>query len=92
MGIPELFQTNEIQSGIKRVRVKFSGGERKPEDVVIGPGTTSAELLDALEMDKSDFLVGKGTADSIFAKEEPLYPAIADGENLYITPTVEAGE
>ena len=43
----ELLNT-EQQTGLKRILVKFAGGSRQPQEVFIGAGTTTADLLKEL--------------------------------------------
>jgi hypothetical protein len=89
------FQANEqqedSQSGLKRILVKFVGGTRQPQEVFIGPGTTTSDLLTQLKLDKRGFFISKGTADSTFGIDENLYPALRDGDLVYVSSQVDAG-
>jgi hypothetical protein len=78
--------------GLKRILVKFVGGTREPQEVHIGPGTTAADLLRELRLDKNGFFVSKGAADSIFGADESLYPSLEDGGLVYVSSRVDAGQ
>jgi hypothetical protein len=77
--------------GVKRVLVKFSGGTRPPQETLIGPGTTSKELLRHLGLSAKDFNLSKGSADSTYGLDEPIYPDLVDGDLLFVTSRVDAG-
>lgn len=81
----------EQQEGMKRILIKFVGGTRQPQEVFIGPGTTAADLLIELSLDKKGFYVSKGTADTTFGIDETLYPSLKDGDLLYVSSQVDAG-
>jgi hypothetical protein len=88
-------QTNEQQTdvlpGLKRILVKFVGGTRLPQEVFLGPGTTTSDLLAQLRLDRTGFFVSKGTADSTFGLDETLYPSLRDGDLVYVSSHVDAG-
>jgi len=77
---------------LKRILVKFVGGTRDPQEVFIGPGTTTADLLRELSLDANGFFVSKGTADTMFGADESLYPQLEDGGLIYVSSRVDAGE
>ncbi len=84
--------TEQQQQGLKRVLVKFVGGTRPPQEVFLGPGTTTSDLLAQLKLDRKGFFVSKGTADSTFGIDENLYPALRDGDLVYVSSHVDAGQ
>lgn len=77
---------------LKRILIKFVGGTRDPQEVFIGPGTTTADLLTELKLDTNGFFVSKGTADSVFGADEILYPLLEDGGLIYVSSRVDAGQ
>ena len=79
------------EQGLKRILVKFVGGTRDPQEVFIGPGTTTADLLRELKLDTNGFFVSKGTADTMFGADESLYPLLEDGGLIYVSSRVDAG-
>jgi len=90
MQFTDTYPRDEFQDG-KRVLVKFSGGTKPAQDVVIGPGTNASDLFNHLGLKGNEFLLSKGTTDTVFGADEALYPQISDGESLYATTSVEAG-
>lgn len=85
-------QYSDFQQGLKRILVKFAGGTRQPQEVLIGPGTTTSDLLNELKLDRNGFFVSKGTADSTFGIDETLYPLLRDGDLVYVSSHVDAGQ
>ena len=81
----------DTEQGLKRVLVKFVGGTRDPQEVFIGPGTTASDLLRELKLDANGFFISKGTADTMFGKDETLYPSLEDGGLVYVSSRVDAG-
>ena len=84
-------QEQDVEPGLKRILVKFVGGTRPPQEVFLGPGTTSADLLAQLKLDSTGFFISKGTADSTFGIDENLYPSLRDGDLVYVSSHVDAG-
>jgi hypothetical protein len=80
-----------IEPGIKRILVKFSGGMRPPQEALIGPGTTAEELLGHLKLSARDYNLSAGTGDSTFGMTEVIYPQVQDGDLLFVTSRVDAG-
>ncbi len=80
-----------LQPGMKRILIKFAGGLKPPQEVMIGPGTNSFDLLNQLGLDGTGYQLSKGTPDSTFGTDEILYPNINDGDLLYVTSMVDAG-
>jgi hypothetical protein len=85
-------QDQDAEQGLKRVLVKFVGGTRDPQEVFIGPGTTTADLLRELKLDTNGFCASKGTADTMFGMDETLYPLVEDGGLVYVSSRVDAGK
>ena len=85
-------QTTEQQEGMKRILVKFVGGGREPQEVFIGPGTTTSDLLRELGLDSANYFISKGTAETTFGPDEILYPSLSDGDLLYVSSMVDAGK
>lgn len=71
--------------------VKFPGSSKNPIQLLVPPGATASELLQHLGLKPGDFIVSKGSADTVFGKDEPLHPALSDGDCLYVTSAVDAG-
>ncbi|MHA2069252.1 MAG: hypothetical protein ACXABY_33245 [Candidatus Thorarchaeota archaeon] len=80
----------EIQAGAKLVTVKFASGLRAPETITVLPGTTATEVLTNLGLG-TEFQLSKGTPDSVFALDEPIYPHLKDGDLLFASSRVDAG-
>ena len=83
---------NRNTGELKRILVKFVGGTKDPQEVFIGPGTTTADLLRELNLDTNGFFVSKGTADTMFGAGESLYPVLEDGGLIYVSSRVDAGQ
>lgn len=88
---PPAIHPEVIQRGIKRSLIKFSGGTRAPQEALIGPGTTTTDLMSHLGLSANDFSLSRGTGDSTFGMKETLYDKITDGDLLFITSRVDAG-
>ena len=86
-----LMQVNENQDGIKKALVKFSGGIKEPQEVLLGPGTCSMDLLEHLGLNKSDYHLSKGSSDTVFGDDEILYSRVNNGDCLFVTSKVDAG-
>jgi hypothetical protein len=89
-----LFVVPHIQAcaeGLKRILVKFVGGTKPPQEVFIGPGTKTSDLLKELGLDRKGFIISRGTEDSTFGVEEVLYPSLEDGDLVYVSSHVDAG-
>ena len=84
-------QPTDVQPGLKRILVKFVGGTRPAQEVFLGPGTTSSDVLGQLKLDRRGFFISKGTADSTFGLDENLYPSLRDGDLVYVSSHVDAG-
>ena len=83
---------NRNTEELKRILIKFVGGEKEPQEVFIGPGTTTADLLRELNLDTNGFFVSKGTEDTTFGVDEALYPQLEDGGLVYVASQVTAGQ
>jgi hypothetical protein len=84
-------QNTEQEQGLKRILVKFVGGFKEPQEVYIGPGTTASDLLKELKLDTKGFFLNKGTNDTTFGVDEALYPSLDDGDLVYVSSHIEAG-
>jgi hypothetical protein len=84
-------QPSDVQPGLKRILVKFVGGTRPPQEVFLGPGSTSSDVLGQLKLDRRGFFISKGPADSTFGLDENLYPSLLDGDMVYVSSHVDAG-
>jgi len=80
------------EQGLKRILVKFVGGEKEPQEVFIAPGTTTADLLRELDLDTNSYSVDRGQADTMFGADESLYPLLEDGGLIYVSSRVDAGQ
>jgi hypothetical protein len=83
---------NRNTEELKRILIKFVGGAKDPQEVFIGPGTTTADLLRELNLDTNGFFVSKGTEDTTFGVDEALYPQLEDGGLVYVASQVTAGQ
>jgi hypothetical protein len=84
--------STERRQGTKRILVKFVGGRREPQEVFVGSGTTTSDLLSELGLDSTSYFISKGTAETTFGPDEILYPLLADGDLLYVSSMVDAGK
>jgi hypothetical protein len=75
----------------KRALIKFSGGARQPQEIIVGPGTTASDLLKHLKMKPNDFVVSLGSPDTVFGRSENLFKTIHDGDQLFVSSKVDAG-
>ncbi len=75
----------------KRVLVKFPGGARAPQQVLVQPKATASDLLQHLGLDTRHFVISKGSADTVFGGDEDLHSSLSDGDHLYVTSHVDAG-
>jgi hypothetical protein len=83
-------ETKALQTD-KRALIKFSGGGRQPIEIVVGPGTTTSDLLKHLKLKPNDFIVSLGTPDTVFGHRENVFKAIHDGDQLFVSSKVDAG-
>jgi hypothetical protein len=83
---------NRNTEELKRILIKFVGGAKDPQEVFIGPGTTTADLLRELNLDTNGFFVSKGTEDTTFGVDEAIYPQLEDGGLVYVASQVTAGQ
>ncbi len=90
----ELQNTEHYQDspqGTKRILIKFVGGTKPPQEVLIRPGTTTTDLLKELGLDSRGYFISKGSPDSTFGVDEALYPLLQDGDLIYVSSHVDAG-
>lgn len=92
MEVVETRQRGEYQPGTKKVFVKFAGRTRQPQEVFVGPGTSASELLEHLGLRGNEFQISKGTPGTVFGRDEIVYPQIEDGDLIYCTSIVDAGD
>ena len=81
----------EYQDGTKRILVKFVGGTKPPQEAFITPGTTTSDLLRELGLDNKGFLLSKGSNETTFGIDEVLFPVLEDGDLIYASSHVDAG-
>jgi hypothetical protein len=79
-----------LEQGVKRVLIKFPGGMRPPQQALVGPGSTTQDLLNHLGLSR-DYALSAGTGDTTFGLSEIIYPLISDGDLLFATSRVDAG-
>ena len=60
----EVIEPEIIDPDAKRILVKFSGGMKPPQQVLVGPGTTAQDLLRHLGLSARDYNLSSGTGDS----------------------------
>jgi len=73
----------------KQFVVKFANGNRGEMCEAI-PGLTVRELFQTLNL-TDDYVLSKGDTQQTFNLNDPLYPAIEDGDVLYISAQVKVG-
>lgn len=78
------------QENAKLVTVKAASSNMAPTTLTIAPGITAGEALRRLGLGP-DYQLSKGTPDTVFGQDEPLYPGIQDGDLLFVTSRVDAG-
>ena len=81
----------ETNNGNKRCLIKFVGGERKPTEIMIGPGTNTSDILKKLGLKPNDYMLSNGSMDSVYGADENIYPLISEGGLLYVGSRAEAG-
>ena len=74
----------------KTIVVKIAGAG-EPREAVIHPGTTTSDLLDSLNLDRS-FLVTKDPASEPFGLDENIFAQLDDGQKIYAAPAMEVGQ
>ncbi len=84
----EIVQGNAPHAG-KLVSIKAAGGGHT-SSAFITPGTTAADILTRLGL-TNEFQISRGTPDSVFGHDEPVYGQIRDGDLLFVTSRVDAG-
>ena len=68
-----------------------NGGEvRILQTVLITPGTTSQDICDQIGLDSTEYMLGT-LANKQFAPFDVVYPFVAPGDKLYMTPRAKAG-
>ncbi len=92
MELQKTEQQQDLQEGLKRILVKFVAGEKPPQEVFIGPGTTATDLFIELGLDKTRFVISRGTVDTTFGVDEVLYPSLQDGDLVYVSSHIDAGD
>ncbi len=92
MNLSRMDNFTDYSPGLKRAVVKFTGGRRAPQEVLVCPDTIVADLLMDIGFSTTGFLLSKGTGDTVFGKDETLYPRIGDGDVIYCTANVDAGQ
>ncbi|MDD5491195.1 MAG: hypothetical protein PHV60_00745 [bacterium] len=74
----------------KHIVVKVSGA-REPLDVTIHPGTTAAEVLQALGLPAS-VLLTRDPAGQPFGADEVVFESLEEGAKVYAAPPMEVGK
>lgn len=74
----------------KNVVVKVAGAA-EPHEAKIHPGTTAADLLEALGLARN-LLLTQDPAGTPFGADESLFDKVADGQKLYAVPPMEVGK
>ena len=73
------------------VAAAANGGEvRILQTVLITPGTTSQDICDQIGLDSTEYILGT-LAQRQFAPFDVVYPFVAPGDKLYVTPRAKAG-
>jgi hypothetical protein len=75
----------------KTALVKFSGGNREPAEVIIGPGTMTLDLLNHLGMDNKDYSVSHNSSNKYLGPNDMLFEEIQNGDLLFVTSKADAG-
>jgi len=74
----------------KHIVVKVAGAA-EPREATIHPGTTAADLLEALGLGRN-LLLTQDPAGTPFGADESLWDKTADGAKLYAVPPMEVGK
>lgn len=85
-------QGQMVPYGPKRVLVKFHAGTRPPQEVLVSQETTTRDLLNALTLAPEHFVIYRDSLDTTFGVEEELYPQMIDGDLVFASTKVDAGE
>ncbi len=86
-----MYQSDNSQPGEKRVLVKFAGTNKQPVPISVGPGVNSLELLRHFGLLGNDYEVLDKSGHKVYGDYETLYPQVRDGELIYVSPHVDAG-
>lgn len=79
-----------LEQGLKRVLIKFSAGLKPPQQALIGPGTTTYDLLRHMRL-SNDYVFSTGPGIPAFGMNEVLYPIVNDGDLLFATSLTDSG-
>jgi hypothetical protein len=74
----------------KRLAIKFPGGTRHTETVIITPGTTTRELLKELNLGPG-FEVSDARNEAFYRPDEVIFARVSDGDLLHVSAMVDAG-
>jgi hypothetical protein len=74
---------------MKNAAVRIAGFTREPQNLIIQPGTTAAEILNQLGLE--GYLLSAKGANTYFGDDETIYSQIVDGDLLYATTAAEVG-
>ncbi len=87
----EILDNTRVPSMGTEVDVKHVGGGSAPIRRVVRPGIRTFELLREWGLN-DDFQLSKGTADTIFAPQEVVSENVFNGDLLFVSSKVDAGE
>lgn len=81
---------NAAGTDVKRVTIKFVGGQRASETIALQPGNTAGDVLQELGLDHN-FTISPDGSNTTFGRDETVYGEVEDGDVLFVTSVVDAG-
>ena len=75
----------------KSIAIKFIGGGRATETVILTPGTTTHDLLTKLGLGTGYQLSDARSPEKVFGLTDVLYAMVEDGDLLHASALVDAG-
>lgn len=91
MSTKEMIFPEVLDPRDKKVLVKFPGGTRQPQEVLIGPGVTAWDLMQKFDIDARDYDLNPSGSNRLLKKSDSLYPHVQNGGSLYVTSKIDAG-
>lgn len=77
----------------KTIACKFVGSSRATENLVIVPGTTARDIIQELGLPGAGYQLSDArNLDAVFAPDDIVYARVNDGDLIYLSSAVTAGE
>jgi hypothetical protein len=76
---------------MKRIAIKFPGGNRATQTVELQPGTTVLDVLRQLDLDGQYLLSRHDRPEQPFRPADNLFAMVEDGDLLVASALVDAG-